>query len=289
MEEKRGALQPKSAQHNDVSLRLLSNNKLLDQDKATRDSLEKEEKKYLDLAVKYYASSLLAGNEYDSIDASRFVSLWLAHWNSEDINEDLGSVFLANVQTRKFVGLVYQLSARLSNERNVFQNNLGLLLRRMARDHPFHTLPTLFALKNIADSAVPPEATKRAAAAKSVFDSLLSQNEVHKARVQQMNVSEAKITWPAIYNLTAASSHQRLLKAYHDLALRNLRDTVKAGILKLPLKQEVGRIFGLRPQALLTSLKHNVRHPVWLVSGLSVLYPLLPAVFQLIPLVITTA
>ncbi|KAJ1569684.1 hypothetical protein HK405_008571 [Cladochytrium tenue] len=74
-----------------------------------------------------------------------------AHWlaNSEDsvVNAILAK-HAPRISSHIFVGLVYQLSARMTSDRSAFQTVLQDLILRMAAEHPFHCLYQIVALKN---------------------------------------------------------------------------------------------------------------------------------------------
>ena len=71
--------------------------------------------------------------------------LWLIN---ERLKEDI-----IDVPSHKMIPLSYQLASRISQQEQdgkhcSFQENLNALLFRMTKDHPFHMLPILYALKN---------------------------------------------------------------------------------------------------------------------------------------------
>ncbi|KAH0892896.1 hypothetical protein HID58_055325, partial [Brassica napus] len=82
----------------------------------------------------------------------RQVSMWFNLASQKDVIDNMLST-ISEVQSYKFVPLVYQIASRLGSSRdesgsNSFQSALVSLLRKMAIDHPYHTILQLLALAN---------------------------------------------------------------------------------------------------------------------------------------------
>ncbi|KAL1451787.1 hypothetical protein WDU94_006133, partial [Cyamophila willieti] len=107
---------------------------------------ESERRTYLHMAMDYYLKSLAEGNLID-IKTFRVVSLWLD--NAEDDNLlDMLSKSILNVPSYKFVKVLPQLVARISNVQSK-QNVLILqVIEKCAIEHPHHTLPLIMAVAN---------------------------------------------------------------------------------------------------------------------------------------------
>lgn len=104
---------------------------------------------FLSLAMRYYLRSLKQC-ELNNLCVFRVISLWLDN-PSFDFEESNGEKFtdlLHAIPSRKFITVLPQLVPRLNTERTAFAENLKKIIKRCAIDHPHHTLPILFSLKN---------------------------------------------------------------------------------------------------------------------------------------------
>ncbi|KAH3745609.1 serine/threonine-protein kinase ATM [Pelomyxa schiedti] len=115
----------------------------LDRQETARTELEKA--KFLRQAVLNYINSLKFGDKYDISSVFRLCSLWFFNTTDDQINLTMKSS-IPQIQSRKFIPLIYQIASRLSLEKNEFQSALQVLLERCSADHPHHTLWQLFAL-----------------------------------------------------------------------------------------------------------------------------------------------
>ncbi|GAK67934.1 ataxia telangiectasia mutated [Moesziomyces antarcticus] len=124
--------------------------KILLQDETRLMELEASRTHFLRRSVAMYARALATSDEHDDA-VPRLVSLWLEHAADAELNRLL-STCLPSIPSHKFVGLMHQLSARLTELPDAadvmvpFQTNLSRLLLRMCQEHPFHCLYAIFAL-----------------------------------------------------------------------------------------------------------------------------------------------
>lgn len=98
---------------------------------------------FLQQTLENYLLSLRACDDYAN-DVLRFCAMWLDNSGSATANAAVGK-FLAEVASRKFVPLMNQLSSRLLDSSDEFQEHLFDLLLRMCTDHPFHGMYQIFA------------------------------------------------------------------------------------------------------------------------------------------------
>ena len=130
-------------------------NKTITEDAQAIELAEENELEYDSLAIRYYCMSLRSSSRYDLPATFRLVDRWLAP-RSQEQEDHINLVFReysADVPSHKLISLGYQLASRLSETKkdaqfSLFQANLKSTLFRMAKEHPFHVLPVLFALKN---------------------------------------------------------------------------------------------------------------------------------------------
>lgn len=104
---------------------------------------------YLETAIGMYAQTLSVSNEFDSTVVNRLSSLWLSHYDDDELNSHIGG-HLQTVPSHKFVALIYQLSGRLDEpkEASEFQKVLQPLLYRLGKEHPFHCVYQLITLRD---------------------------------------------------------------------------------------------------------------------------------------------
>ncbi|KAH7037689.1 uncharacterized protein B0I36DRAFT_283396 [Microdochium trichocladiopsis] len=87
-------------------------------------------------SLESYLLSLMASDAYND-DALRFSALWLERSGEQLTNEAVGK-YIGKVPTRKFAPLMNQLTSRLLDHDNLFQNLLTELVYRICVDHPYH-------------------------------------------------------------------------------------------------------------------------------------------------------
>ena len=143
-------------------------------DSKERDAVELSVAHHLEAAVRELGKVLLLSTEPDVDTVFRLVQLWLGNYSSHPvINESLSEI-TSNVASYKFIPLTYQLLSRLgdsqvpetdslddshggtADNKNIkapasavttaYQTVLQQLVYRLCSEHPFHTLPQLFAL-----------------------------------------------------------------------------------------------------------------------------------------------
>nr|CAD7589959.1 unnamed protein product [Timema genevievae] len=168
------------------------------------ENTEKEKKNYLILAVKYYCQSLQRGDKHN-LQVFRLVSLWLDNM-SHDALADILNIELGNIPSYKFLPLLPQLSARISNDaNNPFVHKLNKLLERCSVEHPHHTLPVLLSIVNLyldkkythnLDSRALNKKNKesRVLGAKMLLDHLQSVDTLAPILTQMNKLSEALIS-----------------------------------------------------------------------------------------------
>ncbi|KAJ3000566.1 hypothetical protein HDV02_004861 [Globomyces sp. JEL0801] len=132
--------------------------KQIDLEIAEMSQLENERNRFLCLAVESYLKTLSYSNYQSEFGVFRLCSLWLSNTSNTELNSLIES-HLTQIPSKKFVPLMYQLSARFSSnkEDDGFNFVLQGLLSMLVQDYPFHTLGCLLALKNVTTSAAQPK------------------------------------------------------------------------------------------------------------------------------------
>ncbi|XP_059060370.1 serine-protein kinase ATM-like [Achroia grisella] len=125
-----------------------TNRKFMHLEEAEITCTKTEKENFLNSAMRHYLLSLQQCEE-NILSVFRVISLWfdnpsLVLLEGEHKFQDL----LDRIPSRKFITVLPQLAPRLSNENTAFAENLRKIIKRCALEHPHHTLPILFSLKN---------------------------------------------------------------------------------------------------------------------------------------------
>ncbi|EXJ78824.1 hypothetical protein A1O1_09226 [Capronia coronata CBS 617.96] len=136
-----------------------------------------------------YLLSMRASDEYPN-DTLRFLALWLNQADSKEANKSVRK-HLSTVPSYKFAPLVNQLSSRLLDIHDDFQQLLMELMFRICSDHPYHSLYQVFAACKSKASKADEVAMSRNAAANKLAG-LISKKSVSSA------------IWIAIHNCSIA-------------------------------------------------------------------------------------
>ncbi|XP_011028561.1 PREDICTED: serine/threonine-protein kinase ATM [Populus euphratica] len=137
---------------NDYSVKILELQRQLAMDKEEAEKLKDDRDNFLSLALEGYKRCLVIGDKYDVRVVFRLVSLWFSLSSRQNvINSMLDTIDEA--QSYKFVPLVYQIASRMGSSKDSlgprnFQFALATLVKKMAIDHPYHTIFQLLALAN---------------------------------------------------------------------------------------------------------------------------------------------
>ena len=137
-----------------------------------------------------YARCLAISDNFDEDSPVRLCSLWLANFDSDSLATDFRAA-ISLVPSRKFVFLAHQLSARLAkpSEGSPSPNQVLLqdVVRRMGREHSYHSLFPLFCLRTDPSShssrrqsqrVTPSSQMERGSAVADIFAKLLSDPNV---------------------------------------------------------------------------------------------------------------
>ena len=130
-------------------------NAAIQEDSKIINTAHESETEYEMIAIRGYSLCLKHGDHYNLPAMFGLVGIWLLH-SSDSMKEHINARLkedISDVPSHKMIPLSYQLASRISQpeqdgSRCSFQENLNALLFRMTRDHPFHMLPILYALKN---------------------------------------------------------------------------------------------------------------------------------------------
>ncbi|XP_068637362.1 serine/threonine-protein kinase ATM isoform X2 [Aristolochia californica] len=178
----------------DYSAKIVELQKQLAMDKEEADRLKNDRDNFLNLSLEGYQRCLVIGDKYDLQGVFRLVSLWFSLSNMENvINSMLSAV--REVQSYKFIPLVYQIASRMGSSKEGigpenFQFAVVSLVKKMAIDHPYHTIFQLLALANgdrIKDKQQSRNSFVVDMDKKLAADNLLNElSSHHGARIRQM-------------------------------------------------------------------------------------------------------
>lgn len=142
------------------------------------ESLEDTKMTFACKGATFYLNALLAGDALEeSVD--RFISLFLELSWYEPLQKSLKHD-LQSLPSYKSLSWSTQLMARLSNEKNDFQESVQLLIMRICFDHPYHSLYMLFSLlyhKEVAEETSNSTMLLRVTAAEKVKENLISKSQ----------------------------------------------------------------------------------------------------------------
>ncbi|CAI5525751.1 unnamed protein product, partial [Closterium sp. Naga37s-1] len=142
-------------------MKMMELQKQLSMDDQEANDLQGEHDMYLRAALENYRNCLLAADTFNIKGVFRLTALWFTLLNdatADAVNAEMLTT-IQTVPSYKFLPLVYQMASRMSErdphgspplhpETPDFQSVLTTLVKRMADDHPLHTLPVLMALAN---------------------------------------------------------------------------------------------------------------------------------------------
>ncbi|PUZ57625.1 hypothetical protein GQ55_5G446600 [Panicum hallii var. hallii] len=135
----------------DYSVKIQELQKQLALDREEAEKIQDDRDNFLNLALQGYQHSLVVGGKYDLQVVFRLVSLWFSLSSRDQVVKAMMKT-TKDVQSYKFIPLVYQIASRLGSSNSQgstnFQIALASLLKKMAIDHPYHTIFQLLALAN---------------------------------------------------------------------------------------------------------------------------------------------
>ncbi|XP_074316262.1 serine/threonine-protein kinase ATM [Silene latifolia] len=136
----------------DYSLKIQELQKQLSMDAEEAQKLQDDRDIFLNLALVGYKHCLVTGDKYDVRVVFRLVSLWFELSSMQNVITAMANT-VKEVPSYKFIPLVYQIASRMGTSKevqgpNTFQSALASLLKKMAIDHPYHTILQLLALSN---------------------------------------------------------------------------------------------------------------------------------------------
>ncbi|CAN1347706.1 Serine/threonine-protein kinase ATM [Linum perenne] len=136
----------------DYQLKIQELQKQLAMDKEEAEKLQDDRDNFLSLSLEGYKRCLVIGDKYDVRVVFRLISLWFSMSSRENVVSNMQQV-IHEVQSYKFIPLVYQIASRMGSSKDNmgprgFQSALVSLVKKMAIDHPYHTVYQLLALAN---------------------------------------------------------------------------------------------------------------------------------------------
>ncbi|GIC89214.1 DNA-binding protein kinase TEL1 [Aspergillus udagawae] len=173
--------------------------------------LRRSREAFLQQCLENYLLCLKESDIYNN-DALRFCALWLDKSDSEIANKAV-SKYLNQVPSRKFAPLMNQLTSRLQDTSDEFQNMLFALVFRICVEHPFHGMYQIFASSK-SKGGKDPSALSRNRAASRLVDYLKNDKRIGP-------------TWVAVHNANIS---------YVRFAVERLDEKVRSGA-KVPLKK----------------------------------------------------
>ncbi|XP_056686258.1 serine/threonine-protein kinase ATM isoform X2 [Spinacia oleracea] len=136
----------------DYSLKIQELQRQLTLDTEVAEKLQDDRDNFLNLALDGYKHCLVLGEKYDVRVVFRLVSIWFGLSSRQNVIKAMANT-VNEVQSYKFIPLVYQIASRMGSTKEVqgphsFQFALASLVKKMAIEHPYHTILQLLALAN---------------------------------------------------------------------------------------------------------------------------------------------
>ncbi|KAG0417082.1 hypothetical protein HPB47_005900, partial [Ixodes persulcatus] len=214
------------------ALRLLERQSDLDRGEAA--GLRASRTRYLLQALGNYLRCLQGSSTHD-LRLFRLASLWVGNASLPDVNALLQEG-LMQLESYKFVPLIYQLAARMSRPRARGQSDFATLLfqliERVVREHPHQTLPVVLALCNAekdAEAAGKSSNTAAPRAKKAKTTGAPAEDRVEGARLLVSRLRQAGGTVAS-----TLPQLERLMDAYIQLAYLDPPQTGANAVVTLP-------------------------------------------------------
>ncbi|XP_047265675.1 serine/threonine-protein kinase ATM isoform X3 [Capsicum annuum] len=139
-------------ENTDCSAKIQELQKQLTMDKEEAEKLQEDRDNFLSTALDEYKRCLVIGDKYDVRVVFRLISLWFSLSIKRIVVDSMVST-IKEVQSYKFIPLVYQIASRMGSTKEGpgvqnFQFALICIIKRLAIDHPYHTIFQLLALAN---------------------------------------------------------------------------------------------------------------------------------------------
>ncbi|KAF8778750.1 Serine-protein kinase ATM like protein [Argiope bruennichi] len=171
-------------------------------DQEEMESVEADKKRFLEKAINNYLQCLRGSDTHD-LWIFRLISLWFQNLDDDVINKIIKEK-VSDLQTYKFLPLMYQLAARMGTQAsNIFTQTLLLLIKNITVDHPHHSLPVILALNN---------ADKDPADKKEITD-----QTAHLQQAEVPAVKERMNSAKKLLSVLLKSKISHLVKNYSDL------------------------------------------------------------------------
>ncbi|KAM3964649.1 serine/threonine-protein kinase tefu [Aphomia sociella] len=234
---------------------LRTNGKFMQLEEAEITCTKAEKESFLCSAMRYYLLSLKQCEE-NNLSIFRVISLWFDNPNLMlEGGEQQFNELMDAIPSRKFITVLPQLAPRLTNEDTPFAVNLRKIIRRCALEHPHHTLPILFSLKNsdkdklILNASSASDRTQacssnepRVITAENLVREVANESNVLSTIVAQMDkLSDAIISF-ANYKVRSKEAKQRIPSAENINNLGPL-DAILIPTVSVPIRNDCNYSF----------------------------------------------
>ncbi|KAK1751562.1 hypothetical protein QBC47DRAFT_390396 [Echria macrotheca] len=200
----------------------------LDLDNHELQRVERTRADLVRLSLENYLLSLSASDEHNN-DALRFTALWLER-SGEDMTNETVKKLIGKVPTRKFAPLMNQLSSRLQDHDDMFQQLLSNLVYRICLDHPYHGMYQIWSGAKSRVNKDDEVAVSRQDATSKVAKALAKAEQVSKIW------SAIDVTSRAYHSLAVDRDPNRY-KAGHKLALKDCPPAVS--LVNMVVKRQI--------------------------------------------------
>ncbi|KAF8475673.1 hypothetical protein BDZ91DRAFT_649584 [Kalaharituber pfeilii] len=185
---------------------------LLNLDELEYIRLRENREAFLEKSIGNYLRCLEVCDDYDQ-DAIRFCSLWLQYSTNEKANR-AASLTLNKVPSRKFVSLMNQLSSRMLDQKDDFQELLLPLILRICRDHPYHGIYQILSVTK--SKSKDHLSHSRATMASTVAMTLKKENKFAGQTMNKIYAAISTYIKVAAYKMDKKSSKIPIRKAFPE-------------------------------------------------------------------------
>lgn len=207
---------------------------MYDQDAEQFTTYVKKKQAFLHDAISMFARCLILSDDHDEDAVIRLCSLWFSNFSDENLNKYIDKS-INPIPSRKFIFLAHQLAARLSaatdnSNSSGSQSALQALMLRLCREHPFHSLYQVYALRGGRrvvsrrnSMAVDESQDARIRAATNLLNSLRGKSLEGERLSNIEKVCDAYVQW-ATYPIKKENSQDKTRTVPDNLQLIKLHD-----------------------------------------------------------------
>ena len=130
--------------------------KITDLDQKEQVLIQSRQEEFRTLVLENYLLASSTNDNYDFVTIPRILNIWFSNSTNEKVNQSVYQMTVKGpVPSHKFIPLFYQIASRMGYfaEECLFNNVVMHLLFKIAKEHPYHTLPLILQIRNADQSS----------------------------------------------------------------------------------------------------------------------------------------